>query len=196
MLASSFFRRLLKEVVHPAEGLRVERQARKAVDLCRALLSERGEFSGAALARYALAAYGDLPELGVAAVFDQLVHEFSPDSEEVLRAADAYRDVPTWDRLLALEKVVEPTRQEIFRRLNIAPEGTAALVAMRREVLRGLKTHPGWRVIDADLSCALGERARTGSRRTDWARRNRGRIDSLISRSSADRAAPWNAARC
>ena len=171
MSASSFFKRLLREVVHPSEGLRVERQARKAVDLCRALLSEQGEFSGAALARDALEAYYELPDSGVAAFFDHLVHEFSPDTDEILRAADAYREAPSWDRLLALEQAVEPARQELFRRLNTAPEGTAGLVAMRRQVLRGLKEHPDWRVIDADLAHLLGSWFNRGFlrlERIDW----------------------------
>src|SRR3970282_2851051 len=138
MSASSFFKRLLKEVLHPSKNLRVERQARKTVDLCRALLTEQGEFSGASLAQDVLAASRDLPEPGVSAFFGHLVHEFSPDSNAILGAADAYRDEPSWDRLLALQQVVEPARQELFRRLNVAPGGTAALVAMRRQVLRGL----------------------------------------------------------
>ena len=52
---------------------------------------------------------------------------------------------------MRLQEVVESARQELFRRLNMAPGGTAALVAMRRELLRGLKKHPDWRAIDADL---------------------------------------------
>ena len=156
MSASSFFRRLLKEVVQPSEGLRVERHVHEAFDLCRALLSEQGEFSGAALAHDALVAYQGLPPPGIAAFFDRLVREFSPEPADVLRAADAYREEPSWDRLLELQNVVEPARQELFRRLNMAPGGTPALVAMRREVLRGLPEHPDWRVIDADLSHLFG----------------------------------------
>jgi malonyl-CoA decarboxylase len=171
MSASSFFRRLLKEVVQPSEGLRVERHANEAFDLCRALLSEQGEFSGAALAHDALVAYQSLPDAGVAAFFDRLVRELSPDTGEVLRAADAYREDQSWDRLLALQEIVEPPRQELFRRLNMAPGGTPALVAMRRQVLRGLSEHPDWRVIDADLEHLLGSWFNRGFlrlERIDW----------------------------
>jgi malonyl-CoA decarboxylase len=171
MSAKSFFRRLLKEVVNPSEELRVERQTRKAIDLGRALLSEQGEFSGAALARDALAAYHELPEPGIAGFFDHLVHEFSPDTSAVVRAADAYRDNPSWDRLLALQQIVEPARQELFRRLNMAPGGTVALVAMRQQVLRGLTAHPDWRVIDADLAHLFGSWFNRGFlrlERIDW----------------------------
>ena len=79
MSASSFFRRILKEVVHPSEGLRIERRTREAFDLCRALLSEQGEFSGAALAHDALAAYQELPEAGVTTFFDRLVREWTEE---------------------------------------------------------------------------------------------------------------------
>src|SRR5438552_13433 len=52
-----------------------------------------------------------------------------------------------------LERVAgeEAARQELFRRLNMAPGGTAALVEMRRRLLTRLETHPHWRAIDLDL---------------------------------------------
>ena len=59
--------------------------------------------------------------------FEILNREFSPDPEEVGSAADAYRKEPSSDNLLRLQRVVEPPRQELFRRLNLAPEGTRRL---------------------------------------------------------------------
>ena len=52
---------------------------------------------------------------------------------------------------MRLQDAVEPPRQELFRRLNMAPGGTAALVEMRRLLLKALKANPQWRAIDADL---------------------------------------------
>ena len=69
----------------------VSRAARKAILLCRNLLSERGEVSGTILASEALAAFQTLDESSRAAFFDLLVHEFSPNPQHVSRAADAYR---------------------------------------------------------------------------------------------------------
>jgi len=66
-------------------------------------------------------------------------------------AADAYRADPSAENLLRLQAAAEPPRQELFRRLNMAPGGTAALVHMRAMLLRGLEAKPHWRVIDADL---------------------------------------------
>ena len=68
------------------------------------------------------------------------------------RAAAAYQQKPSPENLIELQEVVEPARQELFRRLNMAPGGTAALVEMRRQLLEGpARSTRQWRVIDADL---------------------------------------------
>jgi malonyl-CoA decarboxylase len=128
-----------------------DRRARQAIALCRALLGERGEASGAALARDALAAYRELDDAERAQFFDVLSREFSPSPDEVGKAADAYRFDPTPVNLLRLQEAAEPARQELFRRINMAPGGTAALVEMRRQLAAGLAAHPDWRALDADL---------------------------------------------
>ena len=146
MSAASFLRRLLGR---SRSG--VGRDTRHLVSLCEALLGERGEVSGAALARQALATYQGLDERCRDEFFDALAQEFAPSPEAVGKAADAYRYDPTPQNLIQLQEVIDTARQELFRRLNMAPGGTAALVEMRRQLLRGLKQHPAWRAIDADL---------------------------------------------
>ncbi len=128
MNTASIIQRLLRSVAK-ANGPRAkgaDRFTRKTVTLCRALLSQRGEASGAALAREALNAYKALQGSSLEAFFDVLANEFSPDPEEVGRAADAYRRESTQPNLVRLVNVVEPRRQELFRRLNLAAGGTAA----------------------------------------------------------------------
>ena len=125
--------------------------AGETLALCRKLLSERGEASGATLARETLAAWRRLDGAGRGEFFNALVRDYSPAPEAVMRAAEAYRTAPDPATLAQLQSVVEPLRQELFLRLNTAPEGTATLVAMRRELLTRLEEHPEWAVIDADL---------------------------------------------
>jgi len=146
MSAASFLRRLLG-----GARRRSHQRTDHLADLCASLLGGRGEVSGAALAREAIAAYGELDEPGREAFFDLLAEEFAPSPEAVARAADAYRDSPGPNTLLRLQEVVNSARQELFRRLNMAPGGTITLVAMRQAILRGLPKHPNWRAIDADL---------------------------------------------
>ena len=141
------------------------------MELFHALLSERGEVSGAVVARDALAAYNSLPKAALPSFFDALAAEFTPDREELELAYNAYHDDPTQENLIRLQRCVEAPRQELFRRLNTAPGGTAALVAMRREVLGALKTHPEWKGIDADLEHLFGSWFNRGFltlERIDW----------------------------
>src|SRR5512135_3165043 len=137
MSAASFLRRLLGRD-RAAVGQRVQH----IVSLCEALLGERGEVSGAALAREVVAAYETLDERSCDEFFEVLAHEFAPAPEAVGQAADAYRYEPSPQNLQKLQEILDSARQELFRRMNMAPGGTEMLVALRRRVLKGLKAHP------------------------------------------------------
>jgi malonyl-CoA decarboxylase len=147
------------------------RTARKTIALCHGLLSERGEVSGSRLAAEALDTYRSLDARGRLAFFDLLLKEFSPDPEEVGRAGDAYRREPSPENLARLQRVVEPPRQELFRRLNLAPNGTRILVEMRSEVLREADRNARLKAISADLSHLFTSWFNRGFlvlRRIDW----------------------------
>ncbi len=169
METPAFIKRLFAKL--PTTGSKADRHTRKTVALCHALLSERGEASGAALAREALAAYRELSGASLGAFFDVLAQEFSPDPEAVDAAAYAYRQEASQTNLIQLQQVVEPPRQELFRRLNLAAGGTAALVEMRRRLLRELRAQPHWAGIDADLAHLLNSwfnRGFLSLQRIDW----------------------------
>ena len=146
MSGPSFLRRLLSG---KPEGL--DRHTRDLVGLCDALLAERAEFAGAALAREALLAYQRLDPRCREEFFDVLARAYSPSPEVVGSAADAYRADPSPANLMHLQHTVEPARQELFRRLNMAAGGTATLVEMRRRLLESMAEKTQWRAIDADL---------------------------------------------
>jgi len=144
--ATSFLRRLLGS----GQGS-LDRPVHDLLSLCESLLSESGEYASVALARNALAAYEALDARLREEFFDVLARHYSPSPEAVSAAASAYQAEPSPENLLKLEDAVEPARRELFRRLNMAPGGTAALIEMRRQVLKGVRTRPLWRGIDADL---------------------------------------------
>ncbi|HEV2717923.1 MAG TPA: malonyl-CoA decarboxylase, partial [Terriglobales bacterium] len=169
----SFFKRLLRaragglDVPHRSAG----RNARHAIALAHALMSERGEVSGARFARDALAAYQALGPTDSKAFFDLLVKQFSPDPEVVGRCADKYRNDPSQTNLIILQQAAEPPRQELFRRLNMASGGTGVLVDMRRRLLQGLAENPQWLGIEADLAHLLRSWFNRGFltlQRIDW----------------------------
>jgi malonyl-CoA decarboxylase len=147
------------------------RTSRKTIELCHSLLSERGEVSGSRLAAEALGSYQALDERGRRSFFELLIREFSPDPEEVGRAGDAYRSNPSPDNLARLQRVVEPPRQELFRRLNLAPEGTRILVNMRSQVLQESDQFARLKPIAADLAHLFTSWFNRGFlvlRRIDW----------------------------
>src|SRR2546425_2143106 len=80
-----FLRRLLRSLMvsAPAEATPSVRNGRRAIAVCHALLSERGEVSLARLAAEALATYKSLDNAGLDVFFDGLVDDFSPDRERV-----------------------------------------------------------------------------------------------------------------
>lgn len=169
----NFLKRLLGSAATPAGALTASqaRKARQVIARCRALLSERGEASGASLARETLAEYHALDGASLDAFFDMLGEEFSPNPTLVWRAAEDYRNDPSQQHLIRLQKTVEAPRQELFRRLNLAPGGTGTLVQMRRRLLLGLKKNPQWAGSESDLGHLLSSWFNRGFltlQRIDW----------------------------
>jgi len=146
-------RRMLRSLVRPNDSRHSDplRDARHLIGLCTSLLSETGEPSGARLATEVLRVYEALEGPARDAFFDLLVSEFSPNPVEVGRATDAYRIEPSQANLVRVQAAVEPPRQELFRRFNLAQGGTAVLVRMRAHALNALDAHPEWVGVDADL---------------------------------------------
>ena len=118
---------------------------------CRRLLSARGEANSAAHAATALQQYQLLSEPSQLSFFEHLDQDFGLDPAKVLEAAQQYAATPTVQTLKNLTFVAEPPRQELLRRLNRAPGGTALIVQMRRQLLRVLPLHPQLAAVEADF---------------------------------------------
>ena len=118
---------------------------------CRRLLSARGEANSAVHAATALQQYQLLSEPLQLRVFEHLDQDFGLDPAKVLEAAQQYAAAPTVQTLKNLTSVAEPPRQELLRRLNRAPGGTALIVQMRRQLLRVLPSHPQLAAVEADF---------------------------------------------
>ncbi len=120
-------------------------------DLCKALVSSRGEASGVALARSVLSHYRDATDEERDTFFAFLATHFIPIEANVERAAKAYLEVPSQQALDKLIESLDSPRQELLRRLNLAPGGTGALVRMREDLLGRLKNNPALMPIDRDF---------------------------------------------
>lgn len=120
-------------------------------ELARKLISNRGEASSVALANQLLRAWHNLDTEGRLTWFELLASDFGPDNKRLGKAVETWRDKPSALAASHLASASEPQRQELFRRINLAPGGTSTLVGMRAELLGHLKTRPHLRVVDLDL---------------------------------------------
>jgi len=151
-------------------GLRGDEAQEPLPELCRRLIAGRGEASNIALAREILQRFDGLDSTQKTAFLLTLAEQFGPDPGRIQDAAAAFHaDRP--ETLVQLIDAVEPPRQELFRRLNMAPLGTASLVAMRAELLDRLREFPLLSMVDADLRHLLASWFNRGFlrlQRIDW----------------------------
>ncbi|MDJ0738369.1 MAG: malonyl-CoA decarboxylase family protein [Gammaproteobacteria bacterium] len=139
-------------------------------ELCRRLVAGRGEATNIALAREILRRFDALDAAGRTDFLLALADHFGPDSAAIRDAAAAF-DSARPETLVRLLEATEPPRQELFRRLNMAPHGTAGLVAMRTELLDRLADHPQLSSVDADFRHLLASWFNRGFlrlQRIDW----------------------------
>jgi len=146
-------------------------QLSRAKKLAKSLLSERGEASGAIVAR-------ELHEvLRILVAEDRsnfqrfLATDFAPDATIVCAAAETYLSDPSAEAAALLAQATDPPRQELLRRMNMAPGGTSALVAMRKEIAGRLRDAPTLRLLDSDLKHLFASWFNRGFlqlRRIDW----------------------------
>jgi malonyl-CoA decarboxylase len=140
------------------------------IQLGETLLSRRGEATGVALAQSLLAGYAAASDEDRAGFLNSLADRFGPDHARLDAAIDAYRagDVSAIGQL---HQAAEPRRQELIRRLNLAPGGTAALVQMREALLDHLADNGELRAVDRDfvhLFASWFNRGFLVLRRIDW----------------------------
>lgn len=139
--------------------------------MTKALLSRRGEASGVALAQDVLCAYAEADRDTRQAFLKSLALDYGPEAPRLERAARAYLEERSTEATTELTAASEPRRQEVIRRLNRAPGGTAALLRMRENVLDLLRTDPLLSPLDADFAHLLSSWFNRGFlvlRRIDW----------------------------
>lgn len=115
------------------------------------LLSIRGEASGIALAQSILDGYGGMGGDNRRAFLRRINDELGPDAPRLAAAITAHTTAPSSATARELHDAAEPKRQELSRRLNMAPHGTLQLVRMREDVLVAMADGAPLEALDADF---------------------------------------------
>jgi malonyl-CoA decarboxylase len=141
------------------------------VEDCRALVEGRGEASEIALAAEVIGRYGALDPSDHAVFFSTLADNFGPDRDRVRDAVAKFESDGDEAAASEIHYASEPRRHELFRRINRAPGGTAALVAMRADLLQLVNQNPLLAIVDRDFLHLFGSWFNRGFlvlRRIDW----------------------------
>lgn len=125
------------------------------VEQCHDLVSAHGEASGTALASRILEEYRALENDQRLDLLCRLNDVFGVDADALADAARKYADAPDSETQRTLSKAIEAPRQELFRRLNMAPGGTTEIVGMRQLILSNLNAHPELKEFERDLKHLL-----------------------------------------
>ncbi|MEZ5858728.1 MAG: malonyl-CoA decarboxylase N-terminal domain-containing protein [Geminicoccaceae bacterium] len=142
-MSSYFFNDLLGTIVERGRSIIERGRGRAATDDDLADLAETWSAGAAGFRRRrggdaARWLRGARPEARVG-FFEILARALRRPARALAAAARAFLEQPDDAHALRLHDVSRSRRQELIRRLNRAPGGTAALVAMRADLLRELR---------------------------------------------------------
>jgi malonyl-CoA decarboxylase len=121
------------------------------LSLCDDLISHKGAAFGIAVARNITELYLSLSNENKLLFFKKINEKYKPNFTKVNEAIDVYMDSQNEKTLSCLFKVSEGNIRELFRRMNMAPNGTSVLVTLREDLLKVLKENIELKPLDDDL---------------------------------------------
>ena len=121
------------------------------ISLCDDLISHKGAAFGITVARDITELYQSLSPENKLLFFKKINDKYKPSFTKVNEAIENYTKSQNEKTLSDLFKVSEGKRRELFRRMNMAPNGTAIIVALREDLIRILKDNKELSELDNDL---------------------------------------------
>jgi len=140
------------------------------LDLADALLSFRGKASGPSLASTFFDLYEATSRDGRQVFLEKLYAKFPPDAERIDAAISAWLETRDEAAATQLNRASESPCHHLIRQLNLAPEGTRRLIAMREDLLSAPKSH-GLKQLDREFEDVFESWFNAGFlelRRIDW----------------------------
>ena len=121
------------------------------INLCDELLSNKGIVFGITVARDITNLYQELSHENKLIFFKKINEKYKPNYEEVDSTIKLYSQSRDEKSLSKLFVAAEGKRRELFRRMNIAPNGTAIIVKMREDLLSLIEKNKELIYLDSDL---------------------------------------------
>jgi len=121
------------------------------IKLCDELLSNKGMVFGITVARDITNLYQDLSQENKLKFFKKIDEKYKANDSEVNEAIKVYSQSQNEKNLSKLFITAEGKRRELFRRMNIAPNGTSIIVKLREDLLNFLNDNKDLEYLDFDL---------------------------------------------
>jgi malonyl-CoA decarboxylase len=121
------------------------------IKLCDELLSNKGMVFGITVARDITNLYQDLSHENKLNFFKKINEKYKANNRDVNKAIEVYSQNQNEKNLSKLFITAEGKRRELFRRMNIAPNGTSIIVKLREDLLNFLDTNKDLVHLDFDL---------------------------------------------
>ena len=119
--------------------------------LCDDLISNKGAAFGITVARDITELYQTLSINNKILFFKKINEKYKPNFTKVNEAIDTYKSLQNEKTLSNLFKASEGSRRELFRRMNMAPNGTSIIVTLREDLLKILHENNELKALDDDL---------------------------------------------
>ena len=121
------------------------------ISLCDDLISNKGAAFGITVARDITDLYQTLSHEKKILFFKKINERFRPNHTKVSEAINLYKTEQNDKNLFKLFITAEGQRRELFRRMNMSPNGISTIVSLREDLLKILNENNELRPLDNDL---------------------------------------------
>ena len=121
------------------------------ISLCDNLISNKGAAFGITVARDITDLYHTLSPDNKLLFFKKINEKFKPDHNKVNSAIETYKREQNDKNLFKLFITSEGKRRELFRRVNMSPNGISTIVSLREDLLQILNDNKDLKPLDNDL---------------------------------------------
>ena len=121
------------------------------LSLCDDLISNKGAAFGITVARDITDLYQELTLENKLLFFQKINEKYKPNHTKVAEAIENYQKTQNDKNLYKLFITSEGKRRELFKRMNMAPNGISTIVSLREDLLKVLDEHKDLKPLDDDL---------------------------------------------
>ncbi len=121
------------------------------ISLCDDLISNKGAAFGITVARDITDLYQTLTPEKKLLFFKKINEKYKPNHTKVEEAIKNYNETQNDKNLSNLFYVTEGKRRELFRRMNMSPNGISTIVSLREDLIKNLENNQDLIPLDNDL---------------------------------------------